>query len=216
MIKILLADDHRIMREGLRELLKKQTDLEVVAEAGDGRTAVSLSHKLSPDVVIMDVSMPALNGIDAARRIIADNPAVKVIALSMFADKTFVSEMFKAGSAGYILKDCACDELVFALRAVLKGQLYLSPGITTFVLKDFLQTSFKSTINSSAFSNLTNREREVLQLFAEGKTTKEIANLLNVSPKTVETQRQNIFNKLNIHNIAELTKYAIREGLTSL
>ncbi|HTZ19184.1 MAG TPA: response regulator transcription factor [Dissulfurispiraceae bacterium] len=216
MIRILLADDHRIMREGLRELLNKQADFEVVAEAGDGRKAVSLSQEFRPDVVIMDVSMPALNGIDAARRIISDNPAVKVIALSMFADKTFVSEMFKAGSVGYILKDCACDELVFAIRAVLKGQLYLSPGITTFVLKDFLQKSFKSKASSSVFSNLSNREREVLQLFAEGKTTKEIASLLNVSPKTVETQRQNIFNKLNIHNIAELTKYAIREGLTSL
>ncbi len=216
MIRILLADDHRIMREGLRELLNKQPDLEVVAEAGDGRTAISLSHKVAPDVVIMDVSMPELNGIDAARRIIGDNPSVKIIALSMFADKTFVSEMFNAGSTGYILKDCACDELVFAVSAVLKGQLYLSPGITTFVLKDFLQKSFRSKVNSSAFSNLTNREREVLQLFAEGKTTKEIASLLSVSPKTVETQRQNIFNKLDIHNIADLTKYAIREGLTSL
>lgn len=213
-VKILIADDHRIMREGLHALLEKQKDFEVIAEAGDGRTAVRLSQELSPDVVIMDVSMPELNGIEAARMIITGNPHTKVIALSMLSNNDFAVEMFKAGCLAYILKDCASDELVYAIHTVLKDQIYLSPVIATAFMKDFLQKSDKET-PPSAFSILTNREREVLQLFAEGKTTKEIAALLQVSPKTIETQRQNIFSKLNIKNVAELTRYAIREGLIS-
>ncbi len=213
--KILIADDHRIMREGLRALLEKQDDFEVVAEAGDGRTAVGLSQELSPDIVIMDVSMPELNGIEATRMIIANNPHTKVIALSMLSNKNFATEMFNAGSSAYIIKDCASEELVYAIHAVLKDQVYLSPIVATFFMKDFLQQSGEET-PPSAFSILTNREREVLQLISEGKSIKEIAALLQVSPKTIETQRQNIFNKLNVHSVAELTRYAIKEGLTSL
>jgi len=213
-VKILIADDHRIMREGLRALLEKQNDFEIIAEAGDGRTAVRISEELSPDIVIMDVSMPELNGIEATRMIITNNPHTKVIALSMLSNNTFAIEMFKAGASAYILKDCASEELGYAVRAALKGQIYLSPIMATSFMKDFLQKSENET-PPSAFSILTNREREVLQLFAEGKTTKEIAALLQVSPKTIETQRQNIFSKLNLKNVAELTRYAIREGLIS-
>jgi DNA-binding NarL/FixJ family response regulator len=213
--RILIADDHRLMREGLRVLLEKQKDFEVIAEAGDGRTAVRLSEELSPDIVIMDVSMPELNGIEATRTIITKDPHTKVIALSMLSNNTFAIEMFKAGSSAYVIKDCASEELTYAVRAALKGQLYLSPIMVAFFVKGFLQKSDKGN-PSSAFSILTNREREVLQLFAEGKTTKKIAALLQVSPKTVETQRQNIFRKLDINNLVELTRYAIREGLISL
>jgi len=213
-VRILIADDHRIMREGLRALLEKQSSFEVIAEAGDGRTAVMLSREYSPDIVIMDVSMPELNGIEATRMIIAENPRTKVITLSMLSNKNFALEMFNAGSSAYILKDCASEELVYAIHEVLKGQIYLSPVVATFFMKDFLQKSNKET-PPSAFSILTNREREVLQLIAEGKPVKEIAAILQVSPKTIETQRQNIFNKLNVHSVAELTRYAIREGLIS-
>jgi len=213
--RILIADDHRLMREGLHILLEKQKDFEVIAEAGDGRTAVRLSEELSPDIVIMDVSMPELNGIEATRTIITKDPHTKVIALSMLSNNTFAIEMFKAGSSAYVIKDCASEELTYAVRAALKGQLYLSPIMVAFFVKGFLQKSDKGN-PSSAFTILTNREREVLQLFAEGKTTKKIAALLQVSPKTVETQRQNIFRKLDINNLVELTRYAIREGLISL
>ncbi|MBF0505514.1 MAG: response regulator transcription factor [Nitrospirae bacterium] len=213
-VNILIADDHRIMREGLRALLEKQNDFEVIAEAGDGRTAVRLSRELSPDIVIMDISMPELNGIEATRMIITKNPHTKVIALSMLSSNNFAIEMFKAGCSAYILKDCAWEELVYAIHTVLNGQIYLSPVMATSFMKDFLQKSGKET-PLSAFSILTNREREVLQLFAEGKSTKEIAALLQVSPKTIETQRQSIFSKLNIKSVAELTRYAIREGLIS-
>jgi two-component system, NarL family, response regulator NreC len=213
-VRILIADDHRIMREGLRALLEKQDSFEVIAEAGDGRTAVRLAREHSPDIVIMDVSMPELNGIEATRMIIAENPRTKVMTLSMLSNKNFAIEMFNSGSSAYILKDCASEELVYAIHEVLKGQIYLSPVIATFFMKEFLQKSNKETL-PSAFSILTNREREVLQLIAEGKPVKEIAAILQVSPKTVETQRQNIFNKLNLNSVAGLTRYAIREGLIS-
>ncbi|MEK6652720.1 MAG: response regulator transcription factor [Nitrospirota bacterium] len=213
-VRIILAEDHTIMREGLRTLLEKQQNFEVVAEAGDGRTAVRLTQELLPDVVVMDVNMPDLNGIEATRQIITDNPGIKVIALSMYSDKQFIVEMLQAGASGYVLKDAAFEEILHAINCVVKGQTYLSPSITTFVLKDYLQQSSK--VDYTAFSILTDREREVLQLIAEGKTTKEIASILHVSTKTIETHRQQIMKKLNSHSIAELTKYAIREGITSV
>ena len=213
-LKIILADDHSIMREGLRALLEKQPDIEVLAEAENGRTAVELSRDLKPDVVIIDIAMPDLNGIEATRRNTTESPGVKVIALSMHSDRKFVREMLSAGASGYMLKDSAFEELDKALRTVINNQTYLSPGIADTVVKDYLGKIV--TDNSAASIALTNREREVLQLFAEGKTTKQIASLLFVSIKTIETHRKQIMYKLGLDSIAELTKYAIREGLTSL
>jgi len=212
--RILLADDHRIVREGLRALIEKQPNMEVVAEAENGRTAVELVQKLHPDVIIMDVAMPDLNGIEATRQIIAKALSVKVIALSMHSDRRFVVEMLRAGASGYLLKDCAFEELVHAIRAVVINRIFLSPKINDIVIKDYLRLFPKTEF--SVFSILTPRQRQVLQLLSEGKTTRQIAFHLQVSVKTVETYRQQIMDKLDIHSIAELTKYAIHEGLTSL
>lgn len=213
-IRVLLADDHKIVRDGLRTLLEKHADIAVLGEAEDGREALQMTRKLSPDIVVMDIAMPELNGIEATRQILSEYPGVKVVALSMHSDKRFVSEMLKAGASAYLLKDCAFEELITAIRTVIKSKIYLSPGIAGVVLEDYIRKNSKK--DSSVFSVLSDREREVLQLMAEGKTTKEVAAHLNVSIKTVETHRTNIMTKLDIHSIAELTKYAIREGLTSL
>jgi DNA-binding NarL/FixJ family response regulator len=213
-MKVLLADDHKIVRDGLRNLLEKDQDIEVAGEAEDGREALQLARKLSPDVVIMDIAMPDLNGIEATRQILSEIQDVKVVALSMHSDKRFVSEMLKAGASAYLLKDCAFEELITAIRTIMKGKIYLSPGIAGVVIEDYIRKGTKK--DSSVFSLLSDREREVLQLMAEGRTTKEVAAHLNVSIKTVETHRTNIMTKLDIHSIAELTKYAIREGLTTL
>jgi DNA-binding NarL/FixJ family response regulator len=212
-IKIMLIDDHKIILDGLRALLEKQPDMNVVNEARDGRTAVRLARKLKPDIAIMDVAIPDLNGIEATRKIIQENPAIKVIALSMHSDRRFVVEMFKAGASGYLLKDCAFEEMISAINAVIAGQFYISPSIAGIVIKDYILKLEGTEI--SVYSVLTPREREVLQLLAEGKTTGKIASSLNLSEKTVETHRRQIMNKLEIYSIAELTKYAIREGLTS-
>jgi DNA-binding NarL/FixJ family response regulator len=208
-ISILLADDHQIVRDGLKTLLEKQTDMKVVGEAEDGRAAVRLARELAPNVVIMDIAMPGLNGVDAARQIRSDTSDVKIIALSMQSDGPIVRRMLQAGAAGYMLKDCASDELVKAIRSVIRGGTYLSDGVQNVVVRQL--TTPEPTSNP-----LTPKEREVLQLLAEGKTTKEIAAALYLSPKTVDTHRQHIMDKLDIHSVAELTKYAIREGLTSL
>ncbi len=213
-IKIILADDHKIVREGLRTLLEKQPEMEVVGEAENGRKTVQLVQELLPNVVIMDIAMPDLNGIEATRQIIANTPGVKVIALSMHSDRRFIVGMLNIGASGYLLKDCAFEELINAIQAVVANRIFLSPKIVETVIKDFRNLFQKLEI--SVFSVLTSREREVLQLLSEGRTTKEIAIHLSVSVKTVETHRQQIMEKLDIHSIAELTKYAIREGLTSL
>ena len=214
-IRILLVDDHKILREGICSLLKEYPDMEVIGEAADGRTALRLAEELSPDLVIMDISMPDLNGIDATRRINADHPNMKVIALSMHYDKQFVSEIFKAGAAGYLLKDSAFEELEHAIRIVMDNKTYINPQIASLVVESLISQPSAAT-NQKAFSLLTEREREVLQLIAEGKSTKEIASDLNISAKTIESHRRQVMGKLNIRNIAELTKYAIREGLTSI
>ncbi|MHB9072694.1 MAG: response regulator [Desulfobaccales bacterium] len=214
MIKIILADDHQIVRHGLRSLLSSEPDMEIVGEADNGRAVVRLVQEKSPQVVIMDISMPDLNGIEATRQIIAESPGVKIIALSMHSDSLFVLNMFKAGASGYLLKDCALEELVKAVRTVLSRKIYLSPGISDIVIKDFVIGW--SPPDSSAYSILTTREREVLQLMAEGRNTNQIAESLCVSVKTVEAHRKQLMNKLDIHSVAELTKYAIRQGLTSL
>jgi DNA-binding NarL/FixJ family response regulator len=213
-VKIILADDHRIMREGLRALLEKQSGMEVIAEAEDGRSTVDLAHELKPDVVVIDISMPDLNGIDATRQIIGAAPHIKVIALSMHSDRKFVREMLSAGASGYLLKDSAFEELGTALAAVINNQTYLSPKIADTVIKDYLGKI--DPTGSKTSPSLTSREREVLQLLAEGKTTKEIASKLCVSVKTIETHRKQIMEKVGLNSVAELTKYAIREGLTSL
>jgi DNA-binding NarL/FixJ family response regulator len=211
--KILLAEDHKIVREGLRSLIEKQSNMEVVGETEDGRTTVQAVKDLAPDIVIMDVSMPNLNGMEATRQVLIDFPEIKVIALSMHSDKRFIAGMLKAGASGYLLKDCAFDELVQAIHTVLLNQIYLSPKITHVVVKDYVRRLLQSDI--SAFSILTPREREVLQLIAEGYSTKQIASNLCVSVKTVETHRQHIMKKLDIYNPADLVKFAIREGLTN-
>jgi DNA-binding NarL/FixJ family response regulator len=213
-IKILLTDDHAIIRQGLRSLLEKQPDIEVVAEAEDGRQAFELVRKLLPDIVVMDVSMPNLNGIEATRQIHREFPAVKVIALSMHSNRRFVGDMLKAGAAGYILKEGLFDELVQAIHAIENGDIYLSPRVTGVVVDDYVNRL--SRTGDSLLATLTSREREVLQLVAEGKSTKQIASDLHVSIKTIEANRRQIMDKLDIHSIAELTKYAIREGLTTL
>jgi len=214
--RIILADDHKLLREGVKALLSQQSGMEVVAEADDGRTTVHLVKKLSPDVVIMDISMPDLNGIEATRQILKSSPKVKVIALSMHSDKRFILEMLNAGASGYLLKDCALDELINAIHAVVSNRSFISPSIAEVIIKEKEYRHIVSKENLSVFSLLTVREREVLQFLAEGKTVKEIAYDLHLSVKTIETYRQNIMAKLDIHTIAGLTKYAIREGITSL
>jgi DNA-binding NarL/FixJ family response regulator len=214
-VKILLVDDHKILREGICSLVKDYPDMEVVGEAADGRTALRLTRELSPDVVIMDISMPGMNGIDATRQINANFPNVKVIALSMHYDKQFVSEIFKAGASGYLLKDCAFDELEYAINLVMDNKTYINPEIANLVVES-LVNQLTTVSSHNAFSMLTVREREVLQLIAEGNSTKQTASHLHVSTKTVESHRRQIMGKLNIRNIAELTKYAIREGLISV
>ncbi len=213
-ITILLADDHKIVRDGLRALLENQPDMKVVAEAENGRTAVQLAQQKRPQVVIMDISMPDLNGIEATRQMIRELPDIKVIALSMHSDRRYILRMFRAGAVGFLLKDCAFEELVSAINTAIADQPYVSPSIAGIIIQDFVRSG--SQISSSATDVLTAREREVLQLLAEGWATKEIASHLHLSVKTVETHRRRIMEKLGLHGIAELTKYAIREGLTSL
>ncbi len=214
-IKIILADDHQIVRHGLRSLLEAEHDMKVIAEADNGREVLRMARELSPQVIIMDISMPDLNGIEATRQILGENPEIKVVALSMHSDSLFILNMLKAGASGYLLKDCALEELVKAIRTVVGNRTYLSPGVSDIVVKDFV-CSWSEAPDASAFSLLTAREREVLQLMAEGKTTNQIAECLCVSVKTVEAHRKQIMNKSGIHSVAELTKYAIRQGLTSL
>jgi len=213
-IRVLLADDHMIMRQGLRTLLENENDLDVVGEAEDGRQAVQKARELVPDVVIMDAAMPGLNGMEATRRILDELNSVRIVALSMHSDKRFVGEMLRAGASGYLLKESAFEELALAIRAVAKGQIYLSPAVAGSVVEGYVSSPRRT--RHPAGSALTAREREVLQLLAEGQTTKHIAARLGLSPKTVSTHRANIMAKLEVASVAELTKYAVREGLTSL
>lgn len=213
-IRILLADDHKIMRDGLRTLVEKIPDMTIAGEAENGREAVKMARKLIPDVVVMDVSMVDLNGIEATLQIHKEQPGIKIIALSMHCDRRFVRGMLEAGASGYLLKDCAFEELARAIKTVVSQKTYLSPEISDIIVKDYLLKS--SAGPTTVYTALTAREREVLQLLAEGKSTRQMAELLHVSIKTIETHRRQIMDKLNIHSIAELTKYALREGLTSL
>ena len=212
-IRIIIADDHTIVRHGLVKLLQQDGDMEVVAEASNGISAVQLARDLSPEVVVMDVGMPDLNGIGATEQILRDNGDIRILALSMHSGKKFVASMLKAGAAGYLLKDCALEELVQAIRTIIEGKIYLSPAIADVVVTNYVRTTDEG--EPSAFTVLSRREREVLQLMAEGNTTKQIALYLHISPKTVEGHRLRIMSKLEIDNVAQLTKYAIQEGLTS-
>ena len=213
MIKVLLAEDHQIVRDGLRALIEKQNDIQVVAEADNGRLAMKLVHKHKPDIIVMDINMPELNGIDATRLILAEEPQVRVIALSMHSDRRFVDGMLRAGVSGYLLKDCASEELIHCIKVVNSGRIYLSPAIAPTVIQELIQPSREKMLASSP--KLSIREREVLQLIAEGRSTREIADLLCISVKTVETHRKNLMDKTDLHSVADLTKYAIRNGLTT-
>jgi DNA-binding NarL/FixJ family response regulator len=213
-IRVLLVDDHRLMLEGLRSLLSAASDVTVVGEATDGRMALDLVRKLTPDVVVMDIGMPELNGVEATRAIRAEHERVRVVALSTHADKRYVHHMLAAGATGYVLKISAYDELLRAVRAASLGRTYLSPEVAGGVVERSTSLNRSETVN--AFTSLGAREREVLQLVAEGRTSAETAKSMHISIKTVETHRRNIARKLGLRGTAELTKYAIREGLTSL
>jgi DNA-binding NarL/FixJ family response regulator len=212
-ISILLADDHQMMRDGLHLLIDQQDGLEVIAEAANGRQAVKLALKLKPDIVIMDISMPDLNGIEAIREI-SKVPGIRSLALSMHSDKRYIARALKEGAAGYMLKDCALDELIHAIKVIASNNTYLSPQLTRVIIDDYVNQL--SNGDSSGISDLTARERGVLQLLSEGKSTKDAAYVLDVSVKTIETYRNRLMSKLNVQSIAELTKIAIREGLTTL
>lgn len=211
-IRIILVDDHRIVREGIRGILRASPEFDVVAEAGDGKSAVKLTGELLPDVVIMDISLPDMNGIDATREILGSNPGIKVIALSMHTDTRFVRDMLDSGASGYLLKDCASDELARAVNMVMNNQIYVSPEIANTVIKDYRD---RNGHHPEHGEKLSPRELTVLRLISEGKSIKEIAPELNVSSKTIETIRLRIMNKTGIQTNADLIKYAIRIGLTS-
>jgi DNA-binding NarL/FixJ family response regulator len=219
MINVLLADDHHVVREGLKMLLNAHQEVAVIGEADNGRRILELLKTLLPDVVVMDITMPELNGIDATARIKKEYPSVKVLGLSMHMDRRFIEGMLKAGASGYLLKNCIVTELVTAIKCVADGDTYLSPKIAgkivERVLKQPVSHGRDAMPDSPDLDRLTSREREILQLIAEGGETKIAFNLL-LSPKTVEAHRRNIMEKLNIYNVAMLTRYAIREGLTCL
>jgi len=212
-MRIVIADDEGILRQGLSALIREQPDMEVVGEAQDGWEAVALAKELKPDAVVMDISMPNLNGVDATRQILAENPNIKVVALSMHPDRHYVTEILKAGALAYVLKCYFVDELIKALHAAAAGEHYLSPQITDVLVDQIVNKA--SADDQNGLSRLTGRLRQVLQLTAEGRSTKQIAQRLCISPKTADANRREIMNELGIFSIAELTKYAIREGLTS-
>ena len=213
-ITVFLADDHAVVRDGLRFMLQAQPDIRVIGDAANGRDAVRQMAELRPDVVVMDIAMSDLNGIEATRQIMEEAPGVKVIGLSMHSDRRFVEGMLGAGASGYLLKDAAFEDLADAIRTVMAGRVYLCAEIAGIVVEGFVKGGGGGA--PSPLDMLTRREREVLQLLAEGKRTKQIASELGVSVKTVESHRSRLMNKLGTHSVAELTKYAIREGLTSL
>jgi DNA-binding NarL/FixJ family response regulator len=212
-ITVLIVDDHQITREGIRSMLEREPDMKVLGEAEDGRAATRMARELGPDIIVMDVCMPDMNGILATNIILSESPKIKVLALSMLDDRRFVYNMLRAGASGYLIKDCSFKELARAIRMVVRNKTYLSPGIMDVVVKDYVRPPAYS---DSPPSSLTIRESEVLQLVAEGHSTSQIANFLHVSVKTIETHRQNLLSKINAKGIAGLTKYAIREGLTSV
>lgn len=209
-IKIILVDDHKILRDGLRNVIEKKANLQVVGEAQDGREAVKLCRELKPNVVVMDVSMPGLNGVEATKQITQENTDIKIIGLSMHSNKRFITGMFKAGAYGYLLKDSDSEELIDAIDSVARNKKYISNRISGIILHEFLASIPEEK------SELSSREKEILQLIAEGKSSKDIGEMIFVSSKTVDAHRKNIMDKLELRTIPELTKYAIKSGLTSL
>ncbi|HEY2016730.1 MAG TPA: response regulator transcription factor [Bryobacteraceae bacterium] len=213
-IRILLADDHTVVRDGLRALLERQADMVVVAEAADGHESVLLAEEHKPDIVIMDIAMPNMNGIEATRRIIAANPATAVVILSMHQDESYVLRSLKAGAKGYLLKDSLRSDVIDAIRSVSQGRSFLTRKVSRILQEDYVRLLERRGLDDS-YDLLTDREREVLQLVAEGRTNKEVAIFLNVSPTTVETHRTHILQKLSLHSVPELILYAVRKGIIS-
>ena len=212
MIRILIADDHGIVRTGLKLLLDRIPDVEVIGEASDGREAVRLAKSLEPNIVIMDIGMPLLNGLDAAAQIIRENERIRVIILSMHTDESYIVRALDAGARGYLLKDNADEDIERAIRSVATGRPFFSPSIAQTLLEDYLSLMRERKVQDS-YELLTEREREVLQLLAEGKSNKEAATVLNLSPHTIETHRTNLMQKLGLHNTAEIVLYAVRKGI---
>jgi DNA-binding NarL/FixJ family response regulator len=213
-LRILLGDDHTLLRNGLRKILQDETDWEVVAEAGDGREAVRQALETQPDIAILDIGMPKLNGIEATRQIVRRLPDIRVLILSMHANDAYIMQALKAGAKGYLLKDSADTELIRAVAAVSSGKSYFSPAVSTVMLDDYVRHLAEKGI-SDRYESLSEREREIFQLVAEGNSNKEIATLLSVSPTTVETHRAHILQKLGVHNTAELVLFAVRRGVVS-
>lgn len=214
MIRILLADDHTVVRKGLRLLLENQPDFQVVGDAADGREAIAMAEQQRPDVMVMDVAMPVLNGIEAARQIGAKLPSIAIVFLSMHSDEGYVLKALKAGARAYLLKDSAEYDLISAVKAVSAGKAFFSPAISKMLAEDYIRQMRDQKVDDT-FELLTTREREVLQLLAEGRSNKEVATFLELSPHTVETHRSNILEKLNLHTGAELILYAIRKGVVT-
>lgn len=212
MTRVLLADDHAVVRKGLRFILEQESDLQVAGEAADGREAVRLARELSPDVVVMDIAMPQLNGIDATSQIVKQNPRTNVLILSMHNDETYLLRALEAGARGFLLKDTAEEDLVRAVRVAAQGKPFFSPAIAQALLEDYMR-NLQQRNQQDSYSLLTDREKEVLQLLAEGRSNKEVAQLLNLSVYTVETHRTRIMQKLNLHNTAELVLYAVRKKI---
>jgi len=213
-VRILLADDHTVMRAGLRALLERQPNLEVVGEAEDGRQTVQLASSHVPDVVVMDIAMPNLNGVEATRRMVSKQPTISVVILSMYSDESYVMRALEAGARAYLLKDSAVTDLIRAIEAVSQGKSFFSPKISRILAEEYVR-ALKQKGVADSYELLTPREREILQLLAEGKTNKEVATLLNISVYTAETHRGNILQKLNLHSSAELVLYAVRKGIIS-
>ena len=210
--RVLIADDHGIVRQGLRALLEKSPDVSVVGEASDGREAVRLAAELRPNIVVMDIAMPMLNGVDATSQILSRDPEIKIIILSMHSDESYILRALSAGAKGYLLKDSAEGDILPAVQTVAKGRPYFSPVIASTLLDEYLQTMKKNKVRDS-YDLLSEREKEVLQLLAEGKSNKEVASLLNLSPYTIESHRTSLMQKLNLHNTAEIVLYAVRKNI---
>ena len=213
-LRVIIADDHVVFREGLRSLILRDPDIEVVAEAGDGSTAVRLAEELQPDMIMMDITMPKMSGIEATRQIVSNNRSIRVLVLSMESDRSFVVAALKAGANGYLLKESAFAEVTTAIRAVAAGEPYLCPKVANLVIKEFMQLEPDDERQTSRI--LTERESKVLQMIADGMSTKEISIAFNVSSKTIDSQRNSIMKKLDLYSIAKLTKYAIRNGISTL